>query len=282
MKKTLFVLSFCVLLFPSVSSAAALTNDQATSLISVVQSSPGTDASAFVPLITAFSSITVAQAESLINVVQQSPSTPANSFVSLLVSFTVDPVVAVQTPVVAPPAVVAPTTVIQAQPVQQPTFTGTVPTTPVPVVQTPVPPVVVAPVPQGVTEQVGYNLTYEQRVVRDTLAEANTKCTNGQTDPTCLYLYGQATDFQTLANLVQSQWSTHRNQGCDENLSSVYDNLEQTIVGYYMNMTNLVGTPHTVAFAQGMQSQYLSDYQTKSNAYLAQAQSISSTCFGVN
>lgn len=110
MKKVLTSL-ILVLLFPSLSSAAALTSDQANSLIGVVQSSPGTPSSAFVPLITAFSNITVTQAESLINVVQQSPGTPASAFTSLLVSFTVDPVVQ--------PVVVQPTPVV-TPPVQQP------------------------------------------------------------------------------------------------------------------------------------------------------------------
>jgi len=75
---------------PAMSSAAALTSQQATSLIAVVQSSPGTPASAFVSLITAFSNITVPQAISLIAVVQSAPGTPASAFVSLLTSFTVD------------------------------------------------------------------------------------------------------------------------------------------------------------------------------------------------
>lgn len=92
-------LVFAAILVPSVSSAAALTTDQATSLISVVQSSPETPASAFVPLITAFSNITVGQAESLITVVQASPGTAAEAFVSLLTSFTVDPVVVPPAPV---------------------------------------------------------------------------------------------------------------------------------------------------------------------------------------
>lgn len=101
--KNLAVFAFGVsILFPSISSAAALTSDQATSLISVVQSSPGTNPSAFVPLITAFSNITTTQAVSLINVVQQSPSTPANAFISLLTSFTIDPVVVPQSVVVSP------------------------------------------------------------------------------------------------------------------------------------------------------------------------------------
>jgi hypothetical protein len=77
-------------MLPSVSFAAALTSQQATSLITVVQSSPTTPASAFVSLITAFSNITVNQATSLITVVQASPGTPASAFVDLLTSFTVD------------------------------------------------------------------------------------------------------------------------------------------------------------------------------------------------
>src|ERR1035437_10489785 len=75
---------------PAVSFAAALTPQQSSSLIAVVQSSPGTPASAFVSLITAFSNITVNQATSLITVVQAAPGVPANAFVDLLTSFTVD------------------------------------------------------------------------------------------------------------------------------------------------------------------------------------------------
>lgn len=90
MKK--FAPAFAILFFilPSVSSAAALTQQQANSLIAVVQSSPGTPASAFISLITAFSSITTTQASSLITVVQAAPGVPANAFVNLLTSFTVD------------------------------------------------------------------------------------------------------------------------------------------------------------------------------------------------
>jgi hypothetical protein len=81
-----------VLLFlaPSVSFAAPLTQTQAESLISVVQASPSTPASAFTNLITAFSNITVAQAESLIGVVQAAPGVSATSFVNLLIAFTQD------------------------------------------------------------------------------------------------------------------------------------------------------------------------------------------------
>ena len=78
------------LVAPTFAQAAALTTQQSTSLIAVVQSSPGTPASAFVNLITAFSNITVNQTTSLIAVVQASPSTPASAFVGLLTSFTVD------------------------------------------------------------------------------------------------------------------------------------------------------------------------------------------------
>lgn len=270
--KNLAVFAFGVtLLFPAISSAAPLTNEQATSLISVVQSSPGTNPSAFVPLITAFSNITMVQAVSLINVVQQSLNTPASAFISLLVSFTADPVV-VQQPVVVPPVTPDPvlgTIVPTPQPTPQPT------PTPVP---TPVPVVVV---PQGVTEQVGYNIEYEQRVVNDSLAEAAVKCADGKIDIKCNYLYGQATDFQNLLNLVRSQYSTHRTASCDLNLSQVYNNLEVSIVSYYMNLTNLASGPHTVSYSQGMQAKYLSDYQDRTNQYLPQAQQISSTCFGV-
>ncbi|MFZ1075580.1 MAG: hypothetical protein WAN50_04375 [Minisyncoccia bacterium] len=83
----LFLIAFAL---PAVSSAAALTEQQSISIIGVVQSSPGTAASAFVPLIIAFSNITANQAASLIGVVQSSPGTPAAAFVDLLTSFTVD------------------------------------------------------------------------------------------------------------------------------------------------------------------------------------------------
>jgi len=86
------------------SFAAALTPQQSSSLIAVVQSSPGTPASAFVSLITAFSNITVNQAISLITVVQAAPGVPANAFVDLLTSFTVDTVATPPTtPVATPP-----------------------------------------------------------------------------------------------------------------------------------------------------------------------------------
>lgn len=85
MKKTILILA---LFFPI--SSFAITQDQAISLINVVQSSPGTPASAFTNLITAFSSITETQAKSLIGVVQAAPGVPAEAFVNLLVSFTVD------------------------------------------------------------------------------------------------------------------------------------------------------------------------------------------------
>ena len=75
---------------PSASFATALTQQQSASLIAVVQSSPGTLASAFVSLITAFSNITVTQAASLITVVQAAPGVPANAFINLLTSFTED------------------------------------------------------------------------------------------------------------------------------------------------------------------------------------------------
>ena len=89
-KITLRLLLAVVLVVPHISSAAPLTNEQASSLINVVQSSPDTPASAFTDLITAFSNITIAQAESLITVVQASSGTPADAFVGLLVAFTVD------------------------------------------------------------------------------------------------------------------------------------------------------------------------------------------------
>ncbi|MDE1919151.1 MAG: hypothetical protein KGH56_00430 [Patescibacteria group bacterium] len=89
MRKMAFI-SALLLLAPSISFAAPLTQAQAESLINVVQSSPGTPASVFTNLITAFSNITVAQAESLIGVVQAAPSVSASSFVNLLTSFTAD------------------------------------------------------------------------------------------------------------------------------------------------------------------------------------------------
>ena len=90
MKKVIPMLAVLFLMLPSVSFAAALTQQQANSLIAVVQSSPNTPASFFVPLITSFSNITVNQAASLISVVQTAPSVPASAFVNLLISFTVD------------------------------------------------------------------------------------------------------------------------------------------------------------------------------------------------
>ncbi|MDO8451326.1 MAG: hypothetical protein Q7S76_00470 [bacterium] len=96
MKKITSAVAILLFMLPSISFAAALTSQQSTSLIAVVQSSPGTPASAFVSLITAFSNITVTQAASLITVVQAAPGVPANAFVNLLTSFTVDTVAVVQ------------------------------------------------------------------------------------------------------------------------------------------------------------------------------------------
>ncbi len=90
MKKIAIALAALFFVVPSVSFAAGLTSQQASSLIAVVQSSPSTPASVFVPFITSFSNITVSQATSLIAVVQAASNTPASAFVNLLVSFTVD------------------------------------------------------------------------------------------------------------------------------------------------------------------------------------------------
>lgn len=77
-----------VLVMPvSQAQATGLTTQQATTLIQVVQASPGTPASAFVSLITAFSDLNTAQASSLISVVQSSPGTSASVFVPLITSF---------------------------------------------------------------------------------------------------------------------------------------------------------------------------------------------------
>ena len=98
MKRITQVLVFLAFTLPTISSAAALTPQQSSSLIAVVQSSPGTPASAFVSLITAFSNITVTQATSLITVIQAAPGVPATAFVDLLTSFTVDTVPVQPTP----------------------------------------------------------------------------------------------------------------------------------------------------------------------------------------
>ena len=105
MRRITSILGLLLFALPSVSSAAALTQQQSSSLIAVVQSSPGTPASAFVSLITAFSNITVTQAISLITVVQAAPGVPADAFVDLLTSFTVDAVASQPTaPANDPPA----------------------------------------------------------------------------------------------------------------------------------------------------------------------------------
>lgn len=114
MKKITPVLAILFFVLPSISSAAALTQQQSTSLIAVVQSSPGTPASAFVSLITAFSNITTAQASSLITVVQAAPSAPANVFVDLLTSFTDDTSVT-QTPATPDPTLGAQITTLNQQ-----------------------------------------------------------------------------------------------------------------------------------------------------------------------
>lgn len=106
MKKITPALAILFFVLPSISSATALTQQQSSSLITVVQSSPGTPASAFVSLITAFSNITVTQATSLIIVVQAAPSVPADAFVDLLTSFTEDtPVAQSVTPTTTSPDV---------------------------------------------------------------------------------------------------------------------------------------------------------------------------------
>ncbi len=103
MKKLLPVLVVLFFMLPSVSLASGLTSQQATSLIAVVQSSPSTPASVFVPLITSFSNITINQAVSLIAVVQAAPSVPASAFVNLLISFTADtPITQPATPAITP------------------------------------------------------------------------------------------------------------------------------------------------------------------------------------
>lgn len=144
-------LAILFFILPSISSAAALTTQQSTSLIAVVQSSPGTPASAFVNLITAFSNITVNQASSLIAVVQASPSTPATAFVNLLVSFTEDtPAVQTTTPATTVPAVTTPVAQDNQQPTQPvttqpPTPTNSQSTTPTPTQVTPPSTTVVTP-----------------------------------------------------------------------------------------------------------------------------------------
>lgn len=82
------VLSLGILALPAFTQAAALTDAQAATIITVVKSSPSTPASAFINLITAFSGVTDSQAASLIVVVQSSPNTAASVFVPLLTSFT--------------------------------------------------------------------------------------------------------------------------------------------------------------------------------------------------
>ena len=110
--KYLITIVFSLLFIPSVSFASPLTQEQAMSLISVVQSSTTTPASAFTSLITAFSNITEVQAISLIAVVQAAPGVPADSFVNLLISFTQDtiiiPTVTIIEPVFSPSQTILP------------------------------------------------------------------------------------------------------------------------------------------------------------------------------
>jgi len=163
MKNYIFsvVFAFSILAVPAFTQAAALTTQQSTSLIAVVQSSPGTPASAFVNLITAFSNITVNQAISLITVVQASPSTPATAFVDLLTSFTADTSAnQPTTPAVAP------------QPTQtnQPTPTlNTVPTTPS--VSTVVPVIIISANPASITS--GQSVTISYHVTNATSCTAS-------------------------------------------------------------------------------------------------------------
>jgi hypothetical protein len=93
MKKGVKILVFGVILLamwmPVSVYADGLTKDQSQSLIAVVQSSPGTPADVFVPLITAFSNISTLQATSLVNVIQAAPGVSPDAFTDLLISFTV-------------------------------------------------------------------------------------------------------------------------------------------------------------------------------------------------
>lgn len=127
MNKITPVLAVLFFMLPSVSFAAGLTSQQSSSLIAVVQSSPGTPASAFVSLITSFSNITVNQATSLITVVQSSPGTPASAFVNLLTSFTVDTAVT-QPATPATPATTQSTQSTQSTTTTQPIVTHLPPT----------------------------------------------------------------------------------------------------------------------------------------------------------
>ena len=154
MKKLLTVLVILFFMLPSVSFASGLTSQQATSLIAVVQSSPSTPASVFVPLLTSFSNITINQAVSLITVIQVAPGVPASAFVNLLISFTVDtPITQPATPAMTPVVTTqsAQTNQQTTQPVTSavtpaatltstdPVSTSTPPITPMPI-PTPLPP----------------------------------------------------------------------------------------------------------------------------------------------
>lgn len=161
MKKLLPLLTILFFMLPSVSSAAGLTSQQAASLIAVVQSSPGTPASAFISLITSFSSITVNQATSLIAVVQTAPSVPADAFVNLLISFTDD------TPVAQP----TPTNQQTTQPV---TPTLTQPTTP----NSPAPIQTLAPTPNASAikaADIGNQITTYLQTLNSQIAILNAK-----------------------------------------------------------------------------------------------------------
>lgn len=127
MKRLAATLTLLFFTLPSVSFAAALTSQQSSSLIAVVQSSPGTPASAFVSLITAFSNITVNQATNLITVVQDAPGVAASAFVNLLTSFTDDstttqPVTPVPAVTVPPTQTTQPTPTPTAPPASQSTI----------------------------------------------------------------------------------------------------------------------------------------------------------------
>jgi hypothetical protein len=124
---TFAVAAFALSLFavPAMSFAAALTSQQASSLITVVQSSPATPTSAFVPLITAFSNITVTQATSLITVIQAAPGVPASAFVDLLTSFTVDTVATLSTTPVATSSAPLPAPAPHVSVIDSPYFSST-------------------------------------------------------------------------------------------------------------------------------------------------------------
>ena len=310
MKKLAPVLVALLISVPSVSFAAALTTQQANSLIAVVQSSPGTPASAFTNLITAFSNITIAQADSLIGVVQAAPGVAANAFVNLLVSFTQD------TPSDSAPyssSQVAESTnncngvsyptcqngltftctasgpscvTASGQPPQAPETQQQQSSYTAPVVTTPQP-----------VEQVWMNkfLTDAQNAINSVESNANSiissvsnagDCSNaatfgGRVAATCTYMYQGVTAIENLETWASSVQNPYRSPSCDYKL---YYPLEQILQADQSMVSDLIGLANAPmgggagGIGNSRANQIIDSTNAQVSALSAQAQQVVSTC----